>query len=70
VNFLASLSFQDLKRLREVVKRVHMKSYPPNTYTDRQADAMIEAFGPVYCERLIVQSVDQRNLTKSEYFEA
>jgi len=51
--FINDLSFADLQRLRRIVKRVHMQSFPPHTYNDREADRLIEAFGPELAERSV-----------------
>ena len=59
--FLANLSFKDLKRLRDAVKRVYMqRGYPIELYTDREADRIIESLGPQTAERLIKALVDQK----------
>jgi hypothetical protein len=51
--FAASLSWTDRQRLRAVVKRVHMKHYPTEMITDREADKMIEAIAPETARYLI-----------------
>jgi hypothetical protein len=56
--FLSQLSERDLIRLREVVKRVYMKFYPVEFFTDREADKMIESLAPSTVERLIKAHVD------------
>ncbi len=45
-SFSASLSLEDLNRLRAVVKRAHMKTFPTEHFTDYEADRMIDAMGP------------------------
>jgi len=44
--FLSELSWNDLQKLRLVVKRVHMVHYPSDKVTDHEADKIIEALGP------------------------
>lgn len=44
--FLTSLSFQDRQRLRKITKGIHMKHYPQELLTDREADRIIEAMAP------------------------
>jgi hypothetical protein len=62
--FLSELSFQDLGRLRAAVKRVYMKHYPAEFFTDREADRMIEALAPDVVERLIRAKVDNTLLRR------
>lgn len=44
--FLSELTWTDRQRLRKVTKMVHMKNYPTEMISDREADKMIEAMGP------------------------
>ncbi len=60
--FVSDLSHTDLVRLRQVVKRVHMQYHPPESYTDAEADKIIEAFGPEICERLLKRALDRKFL--------
>jgi hypothetical protein len=57
-NWLGSLSFHDLQRLRAAVRKVHLHYMPAETYTDREADKLIEVLGPVVGERLLKREVD------------
>jgi|TARA_Y100001947_G_C10318989_1_gene295273 hypothetical protein len=45
MSFLNSLSLKDRRRLRIIVKRVHLKNYPTHMITDYEADKLVEAFG-------------------------
>ena len=45
MSFLKSLSLKDRRRLRTIVKRVHLKNYPTHMNTDYEADKLVEAFG-------------------------
>lgn len=65
-SFLSSLSFHDLQRLRAVVKRVHMRYHPPELYTDREADRIIEALGPQIMEQQVKHAVDGGRFTVNE----
>lgn len=56
--FLSELKLHELKALREAVKRVYMRHYPVEFFTDREADRMIEALAPDVAERLIKARVD------------
>lgn len=57
---LAALSFDELRRLREAVQRVHMQYYPAEFFTDREADRIIETFGEEAAQRLVKKLVDGR----------
>tara|TARA_R100000306_G_scaffold40420_1_gene39699 strand:- start:34 stop:222 length:189 start_codon:yes stop_codon:yes gene_type:complete len=45
MSFLNSLSIKDRRRLRIIVKKVHLKNYPTHMITDYEADKLVEAFG-------------------------
>ena len=45
MSFLNNLSLKDRRRLRIIVKRVHLKNYPTHMITDYEADKLVEAFG-------------------------
>jgi hypothetical protein len=51
--FSSTLSFQDRQRLRQVVKNVHMKLYPTEMITDKEADKMIDVIAPETARYLI-----------------
>lgn len=57
---LANLSHRDLQRLRAAVKRVHLRHYPVEFYSDREADKFIEALSPRVAERMIAAQVDEK----------
>ena len=57
---LAELSAVDLQRLREVVRRVHMKYHPTELQTEREADMIIETLLPETAERLLKAAVDKK----------
>ena len=58
--FLSQLSTRDLLRLRRAVKQVHMKFYPADFCTDREADKIIESLGPATVEKLLKAEVDNK----------
>ncbi len=58
MSFLTTLSLEDLNRLRQVAKKVFLAYNPPEFYTDREADKIIEAMGPEIMERRMKQMVD------------
>ena len=45
MSFLNNLSLKDRRRLRIIVKKVHLKNYPTHMITDYEADKLVEAFG-------------------------
>lgn len=45
MSFLNNLSLKDRRRLRVIVKKVHLKNYPTHMITDYEADKLVEAFG-------------------------
>ena len=55
---LATLSWQDLTRLRNAVRRVHMRYYPLDHCTVRECDRIIETLGDATAERLLKRLVD------------
>lgn len=55
---LAELSYNDLQRLRAAVRRVHMKHYPIDHLTNREADRIIETLVGPTAERLLKRLVD------------
>jgi hypothetical protein len=57
-SFIAGLSFADLVRLRQIVRKTHMKHYPTSKLTDHEADRIIESLGPRTNEALLKNFVD------------
>lgn len=58
MSFLAGLSYEDLRRLRAVIKKVHFAHYPQEFCTDAEADRLIESLGPSTREAIIRRYVD------------
>lgn len=54
----SKLSENDKRKLRMIVKKVHMKYYPSDMITDYEADKMIEAIGPQTAEYLIKKHIE------------
>lgn len=55
---LDQLSYSDLQRLRAVVRRVHMKHYPGEFCTEREADRIIETIGEATAQKLLKKLID------------
>ena len=62
MSFLQSISLTDRRRLREVVKKVHLKNYTTEHINDYEADKLIESFAPDLVERFIKSAVDSGNV--------
>ena len=58
MSFIADISPVDLQRLRDVVRRTVFPRLKPHQRTDREADRIIESYGPQVREDLIKQAVD------------
>lgn len=58
MSFVHGLSNEDLRRLREIVKRVHLKHYPKHMITDYEADKLIDAIGPETAAAVVKASID------------
>ena len=61
-DWLGSLSFDDLQKLRQVVRKVHMKNYPASHMTEREMDRIIEAIGPRVAEKQLKALIDAGQL--------
>lgn len=60
MSFLTNLSPEELRALREVAKRVFLQYNPPEFYTDREADKIIEAMGPEVMEKRLRHLIDSK----------
>jgi hypothetical protein len=60
MSFLTSISFEDLQRLRAIVRQVHMKHYPMDFCTDRECDKLIDSFGQKVVESLLKRAIDEK----------
>jgi hypothetical protein len=58
MSFIAELSFLDLQRLRKIIRKVHLRYYPSELCSDREADRVIETIGPEVREKMIRRYVD------------
>jgi uncharacterized protein (UPF0276 family) len=54
------LSFQDLKRLRAVVKKIHFKFYPKHLITNHEADKLIDSWLPTTAEKWLKKVIDAK----------
>jgi hypothetical protein len=60
VSYLETISFHDRKRLRDIVKKVHLSKYPTEFINNYEADKVIESFAPKVVEKMLKQFVDSR----------
>ncbi len=58
MSFINTLSPKERTALRMVVKSVHMRHYPKDFVTNREADKLIEAIGPETAARMIKVGMD------------
>jgi hypothetical protein len=57
---LAALSFEDLQRLRSVVKRTRMHYYPSEFCTNLEADRIIESIGEATAQKMMKALIDEK----------
>jgi len=60
MSFLTQLNPDELRALREVAKRVFLQYNPPEFFTDREADKIIEAMGPEVMEKRLRHLIDSK----------
>jgi uncharacterized protein YnzC (UPF0291/DUF896 family) len=60
VSFLTTLSFGDLQRLRECVRKVYMSNYERRHVSDFECDKMIDALGQKVLEKEVKRLVDRK----------
>jgi hypothetical protein len=60
MSFLTGLSVSDIQRLRECVRRIHMKNHPTDVCTAHEADRIIEALGPRVAEEMIEIGINSK----------
>ena len=58
MSIYSQIPLKDLQRLRIVVKNNHMKHYPKEKVTDKEADRIIESISPQTRDKLIKLAVD------------
>jgi len=58
LNIFTKYSIDEIKLLRTVVKNVHMKHYPKDKKTDKEADRILETITPQTLEKLHKLAVD------------
>jgi len=59
MSFTSTISWPDRLRLRQIVKKYHLRHYPTDKLTDVECDKLIDAWGAETAGKLIKQAVDQ-----------
>jgi hypothetical protein len=57
-SWVGDLAYEDLQRLRSIVRRTHLHFYPAEKVTPAECDKLIEAIGPKVAEEMIQRAVD------------
>ena len=60
MSFLHTISEQERRVLRNIVKKVHLKHHPKEFCTDYESDKLISIIAPDVVERLIKVGVDHK----------
>lgn len=63
MSFVHDLSAEDLRKLREIVKRTHLRFYPTDRINDYEADKLIDALGPEVAGKMVKEAVDRKLIT-------
>jgi len=58
-SFSSLLSYTDRIRLREIVKKTHLKFYPTSKLTNFECDKFIDAIGPEVMLPMLKKAVDE-----------
>lgn len=59
MSFSVTLSVADRRRLRAIVRKVHLAHYPTDKLTDLVIDQLIDAWGPEIAGNIVRKAVDQ-----------
>ncbi len=57
--WISQLKYEDLRRLRIVVKKVHMRHYPNEYATVNEIDKLSEAIGPEVAMKQLKEGIDR-----------
>ena len=56
---LFNISLAERRKLRQIVKKVHLRYLPEDLITDKEADKLIESLGPKIRENLLKVAIDK-----------
>jgi hypothetical protein len=59
-DWVRTLSFDEMQKLRAVVRRVHLRYMPASMFSVREADRIIETLGPEVAQRMLKKAVEAR----------
>ena len=62
MSIIPDLKWDDHKRLRLIVRKVHMRNYPEDMMTDIEADRIIESIAPEVVESWLKAKIDAREI--------
>ena len=57
--WISQLKYEDLRRLRTIVKKVHMRHYPDEFATVNEVDKLIEAIGPEVAMKQLKEGIER-----------
>jgi hypothetical protein len=57
--FTNELSLTDRRRLRSIVRKVHLGHYPAHMLTNHECDKLIDAWGPEVAGNIVRKAVDR-----------
>lgn len=57
--FTSELSVQDRNRLRQIVRKVHLKHYPAHMLNNYECDRLIDAWGPEVAGDMVRRALDK-----------
>lgn len=62
MSIIPELKWADHKRLRLIVRKVHMHMYPEDLMTDVEADRIIESIAPQVLEQWLRVKIDAQEI--------
>lgn len=62
MSIIPELKWADHKRLRLIVRKVHMHMYPEDLMTDVEADRIIESIAPQVLEQWLKVKIDAQEI--------
>lgn len=58
MSFASIISIEDRRRLRHIVRKVHLSHYPTDKLTDVECDKLIDAWGPEVAADIVRKAFD------------
>lgn len=58
MSFASIISLEDRRRLRHIVRKVHLSHYPTDKLTDVECDKLIDSWGPEVAADIVRKAVD------------